>query len=357
MEWTRSDVIGAIGLAVAIIAALAGALVIHDRRIRSALVVVLCLLSLIGVVSVCQRRPNPQPESPAAPSATDTSTTRSKLPVVAAATVPINQELTSNVEKFVLTLTAVELHANNRTRWLLSARNGTSEPQTIRLDYQATYVADDQGNRYSVTRDSVNSDLRNGFDAQIPPAVRLDFWIEFLERAADSTSFTLNLINGHFATVRFAPIEVALPAAGGPEPPEPAARAGVKTFKVDQAVESNVEDFTMFLTTVDELPNGRTRWNLMAFNKTNRDHTLRFNYENTYCVDDDGNRYAVTGDSFNSKLDDGLDRVLQPGVKLRFWIEFEPRQKTGKVFSLHLVNGHFATVRLAPVQANLSNAT
>lgn len=134
------------------------------------------------------------------------------------------------------------------------------------------------------------------------------------------------------------------------------ARTGVKTFKVDQAVESNVEDFTMVLTTVDELPNGRSRWNLAAFNKTNRDHSLRFNYENTYCVDDDGDRYAVTGDSFNSKLSDGFDRTLQPGVKLRFWIEFEPRQTTGKIFSLHLVNGHFATVSLAPVQADLSNA-
>jgi hypothetical protein len=357
MEWTRSDVIGAIGLAVAVVAALAGALVIHDRRIRSALVVILCLLALVGVVSVCQRRPSPQSESPVAPTATDTSTTTSQPPVVAAVNVPVNQELTSNVEKFVLTLTTVELHANNRTRWLLSARNGTSEPQTIRLDYQASYVADGQGNRYSVTRDSVNSVLRNGFDAAILPAVRLDFWIEFSERAAGSTTFTLYLINGHFATVRFAPIEVTLPAAGGSEAPQPVAGTGVKIFKVDQAVGSNIEDFTMLLTTVDELPNGRTRWNLAAFNKTNRDHTLRFNYETTYCVDDDGNRYAVTGDSYNSNLGDGLDRVLQPGVKLRFWIEFEPRQKTGGVFSLHLVNGHFATVRLAPVQANLSNAS
>src|SRR5688572_5058018 len=145
MEWSRADVIGAVGLAVAIVAAFAAALVIHDRKIRMALVVLLCALSLLGLVALCQRSPDrnsePRPEVPL----TDSSVVVPKPEPARAIVVPINEDVTNNVENFVLTLTTVELHANGRTRWLLSARNGTSERHTICLDYSATYVADDLG--------------------------------------------------------------------------------------------------------------------------------------------------------------------------------------------------------------------
>lgn len=356
----RTDVIG---LAAAIIAAFAGAVVVQNVRIRRVLVAATCVLAITAVVSICARR---SPESgtpistagrvpPSTSSETTATTATSRTPLEA--TIAVGQALTSDVPSLTLTLMKIELRVGGRSRWYLSAHNTTADVHRLRFNYEATYVSDDQGNRYAMVADSNNSDIRDSFNSEVQPGSRSDFWLEFQALTRGGSVFTLNLMNDHFASVRFAPLEVRFTPPVGHSPEGPAPQAGVKTYAVNHLVESDVERFEMTLTSVDELPNGRTRWNFSAFNRTNEDQKIRFDYRATYCVDDQGSRYPVTGDSFNNELRDGFDHVVQRGVKLRFWIEFDKREPGGRAFTVHLVNGFFATVKFRPVEANLSRAT
>lgn len=135
---------------------------------------------------------------------------RSKAPAVSTV-YEINQGFRSNVTGFTGLVSRVELW-EERMRWHFHFFNQTGDAQELRIDYYATYLADDFGNRYPIVEMQAGPETDRSYRWNVQVGVRVDQWIDFAAPEHGARRFTVGLVNDDsFPRPDFKPFNVELP--------------------------------------------------------------------------------------------------------------------------------------------------
>lgn len=105
----------------------------------------------------------------------------------------------------------IELLANGRMRWHISLWNHTNGGVSLGFGADRSYLADEQGNQYTI----LAMEPSEFIDSGIPAGVRLRGWLEFDMPQSQVTNFQLHLIRWTYGSQQLyfdSPLEVTLSA-------------------------------------------------------------------------------------------------------------------------------------------------
>lgn len=90
-----------------------------------------------------------------------------------------------------------------------------------------------------------------------------------------------------------------------------------------------IKNYTVTLVKIEYLDYGNMRWYFYAWNQTDKDRYVSFNFDETYLADtQSGERYSIEGSSFGLSTG-SIDQKVEPGLREDFWLEFrEPSGTT-----------------------------
>jgi len=270
------------------------------------------------------------------------------------------ERLASSVEGFEGKVARVALLDEQTMRWDLEFFNRSGQDQIFGLHYDRIYLADELGNYYPVLRSSQHGsgEAVNAFEGPVQRAVRVDHWLEFPAPVNGAKRFTLHLAGTESSAPSFQSYAVTIPhedlarysRVSAPEPSPPS----LETWELDRAFDNSLDGLESRLYAVRLLANGRTRWDLRLFNRSNRDLTFGFNYAASYLADGAGHRYEVVAADTGAAPDRAVKITLRPGLRGDHWLEF-PRPKEGTTsFKMRLLSHdeqrlEYAAIEVSPL--------
>ncbi|NOK62137.1 MAG: hypothetical protein GFH23_1086650n124 [Chloroflexi bacterium AL-N1] len=257
--------------------------------------------------------------------------------------VEVNQSIdSSNRDNVTVTITQVEFLPTGRMRWHFLFANQSDENYDIRLNYDSTYLADEQGETYTKVADKVETPKNGHFTAPLQAGVRRAHWIEFDTPTNSVQEFTVVLISHSIVgtayfptttvTLNYNPEAVSLPEVT-PVPDD------ILTIPVDTTIDSsNRDDVTVTITQVEFLPNARMRWHFLFANQSDENYDIRLNYDSTYLADEQGETYTKVADKVETPKNDHFSAPLQAGVRRAHWIEFDTPTNSVQEFTVVLIS-------------------
>lgn len=270
--------------------------------------------------------------------------------------IEVNQTQLSDAQDFILIVRSVEILPDATMRWNVTFWNKRATDTAIALDYAASYVADENGNRYSVLGDSANTGPKDAFSTTLQPGVRADHSILFPAPIDNASLFTVGLVDKTCCVASWAPFSVRLkyqPLAAAPGPQATPAPAGAALIEVNQTVRSDFDNFILIIRSVELRADATMRWNLTFWNQTQQDVNIALDYAATYLADEFGHRYEVLGDSANTGPKDAFMQTIQPGVRLDHAIDFPAPRNGAKTFIVGLVDKTCCVASWQPFSTSL----
>jgi hypothetical protein len=291
----------------------------------------------------------------AAPGAA-TATAPPPAPSTARLTFPFDKTIESDIPGFTLTLSLVEFQEEGRMRWHVDFWNQTNQAYNLVIRRDLTYVVDENGQRYAVLADNTGEPVNSYHQEIVQSGVKVARWFEFDLPRNGAQTFTFAFAGqGHSDSPDFQPFQAKLTYAPENVPTATATRSasGAQILLSAKTVESDLPGFTLTITRVELQDNGRMRWYIDFWNQSTRYDALIFRLDQTYLVDENGQRYAVLAESTGTSI--GYYRAdIQAGVKLSRWFEFDAPRNNVKIFKLTFVGpNHSDTPDFQPFAVKL----
>lgn len=129
-------------------------------------------------------------------------------------------------------------------------------------------------------------------------------------------------------------------------PPSPPPPRTPTTLQINQTTHAaRPMEVTITIETIDFLPNGRMRWNMLFSNPSFKEYSISLVYSKTYLTDAQGNEYKVQADSQGNQANRGLTFPLPGQANRKYWIEFPAPQNGAKDFTVVLAGNTFSSKR------------
>lgn len=262
----------------------------------------------------------------------------------------IGQRFVSSLEGLSGELTRVEMLGNGRMRLFLQFRNRSGKPVGVGFDYQATYLADERGNRYRVLgADSGTLSAETAVDP-LAPGASLERWIEVSSPKDRAQTFKVALKTYDSSAFTFPLFDLKLPTYP-PELSAPAAAASKVEAKgwipVEATLGSSVRGLTGKLLGVRQEV-GRMRWSFSFLNQTAQDQPVSFSPQKTFLEDEYGYRYQVLEAYYDGIQGAYSQGSIQAAVRADCWFEFSLPQNGARNFRIVIGSRPGGTTFSAP---------
>ena len=252
----------------------------------------------------------------------------------------LDHAFTSTQDGLVGAVTRVELAGNGRMRMYFRFRNKSQKDQGLGFNYRSTYLADQAGNRYAVLGADAPAKAGETAVDHLLPGQEIERWMEFPAPRDQARSFQVGL-EGTEGGARFPLFPVDLPAYPTTlSIATPAVQIDPKSkvLPVSQPFTTNVDGFQGSLKGVELRDNTRMRWSFAFLNKSARDQTVSFEYDNIYLQDEFGNRYKVVTSDTGGGPGRYYQESLQRAVRADHWFEFEAPVNGARHFTVVLAS-------------------
>lgn len=248
----------------------------------------------------------------------------------------------SAVDGVSIQLSRVELRDDGHMRLYYEVINDSSEDQSVALDQEEAYLADEFGNKYEILAAKAprihGQDLSTAvaLSETVAPGGRLESWIELPAPLDGASKLSVNFAVPDEA-VTFPWLEVELPEypsrlgriSKGYTPPP-----GVLALPVSDAFDLGVENLKSHLTRVEMLSGQRMRWNLQMLNKSTETQQIEIDFERSYLLDENGQRYGVMGhDQVGGTSEEWS---VAGALRAQRWLEFSSPRDGARKFRVVL---------------------
>ena len=264
---------------------------------------------------------------------------RSQIAAAKGYSFDLDHAFSSTQDGLVGLATRVEMAGNGRMRMYFRFRNKSKKDVGLGLNYRSTYLADAEGNRYAVL--GADAPAKGGETAveRIQPGQEIERWIEFPAPLDQAKSFQVGLAGTEGgAQFPLFPVEIKYPKELSIASPVVKIDPKSKILPVSQPFTTNVDGFQGSVRHVELRDNTRMRWSFAFLNKSARDQTVSFEYDNIYLQDELGNRYKVITSDTGGGPGRYYQESLQRAVRADHWFEFEAPVNGARNFTIVLAS-------------------
>jgi hypothetical protein len=171
-----------------------------------------------------------------------------------------------------------------------------------------------------------------------------------------TSSIYVVFVNNALLGIKFPIFEVNIGNLDFPPFPPfstPTPNHSLQNIHLDQVFPDDNENLLSIIDRVEVLENGNTRWHFSFWNQSTEYFDVQVDYEETYLVDEFGNRYDIITDQRARDSDDIWGSDFNAYVRSRHWIEFSALQPEATKIQVFIGDTFFSKVNFTSFEVEL----